>query len=178
MRDLNPRTPTRKVRHAFTLIELLVVIAIIGILAAIVLAAVSRTLGTGPELQTTNDLRQFAIGLEQFKGKYGVYPPSKITLCSDLTVLAKVDPVSLGYLTSMWSHLGQNLGANEALDWAGTGLQRQYSQNRIHPGGRSVPGVFPGGHPGPQCAGRHGFFLESRQPDEHRYGRKAQFLSV
>ena len=99
MRRLDSRVP-----QGFTLVELLVVISIIGVLAAILLVAIFPILSTGPEIQTTNDLRQLTISVNNFKGKYGVFPPSRITLSANYN---KIDPTSLAYSQShSWSAPG------------------------------------------------------------------------
>lgn len=67
-------------RLGFTLIELLVVIAIIAILAALVTTTIARFLNTGTNAQATHEIRQLALGLENFKQKYGMYPPSTFWL--------------------------------------------------------------------------------------------------
>ena len=172
MRQRYPQT-----RSAFTLIELLVVIAIIGILAAILLVGVIPALRKGPELQTTSDLRNLAIGLDQFKGKFGVsfYPPSKITLCSDLTVLAKVDPVSLSYLTAIWPRLGQNLAASEALDWAGTGMGANTPKTVYTLEGDQCLVFFLGGIPDPNVPGVLGFSSNPANPTNLAVGEKFSF---
>jgi len=62
-------------RNAFTLVELLVVIAIIGILASLVTAAVFGALNAarqGAYKQQANTLNE---GVENYRNKYGDYPP-------------------------------------------------------------------------------------------------------
>ena len=61
-------------RSAFTLVELLVVIAIIGILAALLLAAVSQAKGRAQRIYCANNVRQLGIALKSFNTDYSVYP--------------------------------------------------------------------------------------------------------
>ena len=63
-------------RRAFTLIELLVVIAIIGVLAALIIP-VAGSVGRVKKINTAQaELQQLETALENYKAKYGVYPPS------------------------------------------------------------------------------------------------------
>lgn len=59
---------------AFTLVELLVVIAIIGILAALLLAAVAQSKVKAQRIQCVNNLRQLGIGLQVFLSNNHGYP--------------------------------------------------------------------------------------------------------
>ena len=59
---------------AFTLTELLVVIAIIGILAALLLVAISQAKGRALRIQCTNNVRHLGIGLQAFVLDNNIYP--------------------------------------------------------------------------------------------------------
>jgi general secretion pathway protein G len=67
-------------RRGFTLIEMMVVIVIIGILLAMVAAAVVKGLGKSKETRNRSDVSQMELALEQFKQRFGAYPPSRIVL--------------------------------------------------------------------------------------------------
>jgi prepilin-type processing-associated H-X9-DG protein/prepilin-type N-terminal cleavage/methylation domain-containing protein len=59
---------------AFTLVELLTVIAIIGILAALLLAAIAQAKGKALRIQCANNVRELGIGLQAFESDSSVYP--------------------------------------------------------------------------------------------------------
>jgi len=64
----------QKKNSAFTLVELLVVIAIIGILAALLLTAISQAKAAALRIQCANNVRQLGLALQEFVGDKKVYP--------------------------------------------------------------------------------------------------------
>ena len=64
----------RNVITAFTLIELLTVIAIIGILAALLLAAISQAKARAQRIQCVNNVRQLGLGMQAFVADNDTYP--------------------------------------------------------------------------------------------------------
>ncbi len=59
---------------AFTLTELLVVIAVVGILAALLLTAVSKAKAQGQRIQCVNNVRQLGIVMSLFVTDHQAYP--------------------------------------------------------------------------------------------------------
>ncbi len=73
--------------RGFSLVELLVVIAIIGVLAAILIPTLYRTVVKGRQTVIAQELNQLHLAIESYKQKFSDYPPdfTNVTAASDLT---------------------------------------------------------------------------------------------
>jgi prepilin-type N-terminal cleavage/methylation domain-containing protein len=105
-------------RAGFTLIEMLVVIAIIAIVASLTVAAVFGLMRNGPKMVTKNDFLQISGAMEQFKGKFGFYPPEKVRLCSNYAQYNPANPLDASSLQAI-NRVFSNLGQFNGVKWAG-----------------------------------------------------------
>ena len=99
--NANPARPARK--SAFTLIELLVVIAIIGILASLLLPALSRSKEQARLTRCVNNLRQIGTGIMMYLGDHADhFPPEKLT--DPDSGQSKYTFIALGGVDPRWDH--------------------------------------------------------------------------
>lgn len=77
------RHKTRAAPGGFTLVEMLVVIVIIGILTALSVVAITAALDKGHQTQIKAEMDQIAAAFEQYKNKYGSYPPNTYLATND-----------------------------------------------------------------------------------------------
>jgi len=75
-----------KARRAFTLVELLVVIAIIGILAALVLPALSRAKATAKRTTCIGNLKQISAAVLMYADDHNQRLPGRSTLVTNVTL--------------------------------------------------------------------------------------------
>jgi prepilin-type N-terminal cleavage/methylation domain-containing protein len=79
-KDHGPRTRRATARRGFTMIELLIVIIIIAILIGLLLPAINAAIRTARNGACSAEISQLAQAMEQFKNRYGTYPPSRVIL--------------------------------------------------------------------------------------------------
>ncbi len=102
------RSQEEALRLAFTLLELLIAISIIAILASLILTVASSASIRAHNAQVTADIQSLSAGISAFKQRFGVEPPSSITLYEQGTTIAAPntgwasDPRSMGLIRQIW----------------------------------------------------------------------------
>ena len=74
------RSQEEALRLAFTLLELLIAISIIAIMASLILTVASSASTRAHNAQVSADILSLSAGISAFKQRFGVEPPSSITL--------------------------------------------------------------------------------------------------
>lgn len=78
-RGISERFEQRRAKRFFTLIELLVVIAIIGILASMLLPALSMARDEARKIQCANNVKQLVLGMHLYANNYsGEFPTASM----------------------------------------------------------------------------------------------------
>jgi len=102
-----------RTRRAFTLIELLIVVAVIGVLAALLMPALSKSISKGRQTKCANNLRQIYLASELYSNdndgiivhNLNNIPPSNVTWVEAITPYVEKTVTSAGSLrhTGVWA---------------------------------------------------------------------------
>jgi prepilin-type N-terminal cleavage/methylation domain-containing protein len=177
---LSRQTPRQ--RPGFTLVEILVVIAIIAVLISLVSAAVIRLLSRGPQLSTQNDIAQLAIGVQNFKNVYKVFPPSKLLLSNNSNDYALATPDD-GYnqlrqdSLNFFYKLAPQFDWTSGIDWSGGNPTFLANGKAIILEGDQCLVFCLGGIPTADASNVTGFSTNSRNPTALGGDRKGPFFT-
>ena len=143
-RNVNDKTQAELQQKRFTLIELLVVIAIIGILASMLLPALSMARNTAKAISCTNNLKQIGSAFLMYANDYDGYVPNTgnwpgvdsapagikpyLYPKMDLPTMSSDEVWDTIYYCpfypqlrdSSWSKIGYAVNSNDFNDWNGT----------------------------------------------------------
>lgn len=119
----------RRAQAAFTLLELLIAIAIIGILASLILTVAGSANTRARIAQVSVDIQDLSKGIAAFKQRFGVEPPSHITIYEVGANAAPsgkgwlADPRSMGIIRQIWPQFDFNYSAEGgSIDINGDGV--------------------------------------------------------
>ncbi len=94
--------------RGFTLIEMIVTIAIIGVLAALLLPAVSSARESARRAQCLCNLKQIALGLHNYESSSLVLPPGKKGCCWGTWLVYTLPYLEQTPLYNAWNAMGNN----------------------------------------------------------------------
>jgi len=109
-------------RRGFTLVELLVVIVVIAVLMGLLLPALNSVRIKAKEATVVVEIKQLESAITAFKAKYGVEPPSRISIYLTYSGWTG-DPTSMAAVRQIWPQFDFYMGdpANNATNTAGKG---------------------------------------------------------
>lgn len=161
---------SKPTRPAMTLIEILVVLAIIALLASLVSVAVISLLGRGEDAKVAAEIMQLSSALQDFKQRFGIYPPSSFTLRQNMNAYAS-DPTNARIVAKIWPRLGGTSGSNP-IDW---GVPPKSLPIALEPDQCLV--FFLGGIPNQSAPGCLGFSTSPSNPGANTSERIGPFFN-
>ena len=114
-------------RRAFTLVELLVVIALIGVLAALLLSALSSAQQRARATQTTATMEAFAAACETFFQDHGEYPG----VVPDALLMANLDNNGVPPISSLENALYHLMGGYIIANNSNDNLYQQFNGQEV-----------------------------------------------
>lgn len=97
-----PAPRPRRGARGFTLVEMLIVIVIISVLLALLIPAVSRARVAATEAKVITEIKGLEAAITTFKAKYGVEPPSQISIGLNQTAWNNISPASVALIKRIW----------------------------------------------------------------------------